>query len=127
PPNFVPGTWLTKKHFEVLKINKSKFLLPKEEKLTAWVLKTHKYTFLWAKSENGQFQANYIDQVIFPTVKHVPWQEWNIPVLPTLMEDVIKVLHAKVATGTFKCSHTVPPLTEHILENFRSRGCYGLL
>ncbi|EJU00271.1 hypothetical protein DACRYDRAFT_35909, partial [Dacryopinax primogenitus] len=70
---------------------------------------------------------DYFDPVIFPTVEHVPWQEWNIPVLPALMEDVIKVLCAKVATGTFECSHTVPPLTEHILEDFGSRRCYGLL
>ncbi|EJU00933.1 hypothetical protein DACRYDRAFT_53704 [Dacryopinax primogenitus] len=95
-----------KECFKALKINKSKFLLPKEEKLTAWVLKMHKYAFLWAKSEIGQFQADYFDLVIFLTVKHVLWQEWNIPVLPALMEDVIKVLCTKVAAGTFKHSQS---------------------
>ncbi|KZT62184.1 DNA/RNA polymerase, partial [Calocera cornea HHB12733] len=173
PPSFTPGKWLTQERFDALYLNKDQFLTLEEVKLAAWVMKEHEmafcslvtvvcpHTFAWTESEIGRFDPAYFDPVIFPTVPHVPWQEKNIPIPPALQDQVIDMLHSKIAAGTYEPSQssyrsrvfavtkksgelrlvidarplnsvmirssTVPPLTEHILEDYGVRGCYGLL
>ncbi|EJU00953.1 hypothetical protein DACRYDRAFT_36484, partial [Dacryopinax primogenitus] len=58
------------------------FLWPKEEKLVAWVLHTHKKVFAWNKQEMGLFKSDYFDPVQILMIKHIPWQQKNIPVPP---------------------------------------------
>jgi hypothetical protein len=91
-PAFSPGTQLTQDRFDHLNINKYGYLLPEEEKLVTWILCRHDYALLWEETEIGHFRSNYFNPVVFPTIEHTPWQDKNIPILPTLLDSVIATI-----------------------------------
>ncbi|KZT60122.1 hypothetical protein CALCODRAFT_429918, partial [Calocera cornea HHB12733] len=107
-----------------MRINKFNFLWPEEERLVAWILRTHEFAFSWEEIEIGRFRDDYFSPVVFPVIEHTPWQEKNIPIPPALVPSVIQTIREKIQAGAYEPAHSsVPPLTEHLIESYGGRAC----
>src|SRR5882672_12016237 len=60
-------------------INPSAFLWPEEEKLVLFLIQAQEAAIAWDPTEHGNFQKDYFELVVIPTVEHIPWVERNIP------------------------------------------------
>ena len=111
PPQFTPGTRLTKERFNKLELNKFNFLWPEEVKLAAHVLKINEKALAWSEAERGRFRDDYFSPVKIPTVAHTPWVHKNILIPTGLLDKVIDMFKEKIAAGVYEqsdasyCSH----------------------
>ncbi len=80
PPEFSPGARYTAERKEAMNVNPDGFLLPDEEKLVHHIIREHEPGFAWEESEKGQFSSAYFDDVVIPTIEHLPWTLRNIPI-----------------------------------------------
>ena len=60
----------------------------------------------WDASERGSFQDDYFNPVIIPTIKHIPWVERNIPILPGIYDEVVQILKEKIRVGVYERSNS---------------------
>ena len=86
-------------------INASSFLWKEEENLILFPIKAQEDGIAWDASEQGSFRADYFDPVIIPTMEHVPWVDWNIPILPG-NDEVICILKEKISVGVYERSNS---------------------
>jgi hypothetical protein len=85
-----------------MKVNEDGFLWPEEEKLVHYVIKVQEEGFAWDETEKGKFSTDYFEPVVIPTVKHVPWVLWNIPIPQGVFNQVVDVIKAKLASGIYE-------------------------
>ncbi|KJA18651.1 hypothetical protein HYPSUDRAFT_111434, partial [Hypholoma sublateritium FD-334 SS-4] len=104
PPEFTPGIRYTTERKEAMQVNSDGFLLPDEEKLVHHMINVHEDAFAWDESEKGQFSAEYFDDVVIPTIEHIPWALRNIPIPPGIYDRVIEIIKAKIASGIYQAS-----------------------
>jgi hypothetical protein len=88
------------------KVDPSGFLLPEEVKLAHWVLRTNEDALAWDESEKGSFSEEWFDPIKIPTVDHIPWVLKNIPLPPGIRDEVINIIKAKIAAGTYEPSNS---------------------
>jgi len=89
-----------------MNINASSFLWPDEEKLVLFLIKAQEEGIAWDTSEWGNFQKDYFDPVVIPTIKHIPWVEWNIPIPLGIYDEVVKILKEKIWVGVYERSNS---------------------
>ncbi len=87
-----------------MNVNADGFLLPDEENLVHYMLKAHEKGFAWDESEKGQFSSEYFDDVVIPTIEHIPWALRNIPIPPGIYDRVIEIIKAKIESGIYQDS-----------------------
>ncbi|EJU00358.1 hypothetical protein DACRYDRAFT_39166, partial [Dacryopinax primogenitus] len=78
------------------------FLWPAEVDLVKWVLCTHKMAFSWDEVKIGCFCSDYFDPVVFPTIKHTPWQRKNILLAPVLLDQAIQTVCKKIQSSAYE-------------------------
>jgi hypothetical protein len=102
PPDFTPSECLTQEHLDKLALNNNNFLWLEEVKLIQHVLKLNELVLAWTEAEKGRFHDEYFLPVKIPIIEHIPWVHKNLPILPGILEDVIKIFQDKLATSVYK-------------------------
>jgi hypothetical protein len=69
------------------------------------VLKLNKFRLMWMEDEKGHFRDDYFSLVKIPAIKHVPWAHCNIPILTSILDEVIQIFKDKFAAGIYKHSN----------------------
>ncbi|KAJ3503401.1 hypothetical protein NMY22_g18261 [Coprinellus aureogranulatus] len=82
----------------------NEFLTDEERKLVAWILKTHENVLAFDETQKGRFREDIFPPVIFPVIEHVPWAAPSLPIPPAIVEEVVRVIKAKVHAGTYEPS-----------------------
>ena len=67
--------------------------------MVLFLIKAQEECIAWDASEWGNFWKDYFDPVVIPTIKHIPWVEWNIPIPPGIYDEVVKILKEKIWVG----------------------------
>ena len=106
PPDFTPGTRYTQERHNKYNINPDKFLWTEEEKLGHFLIKAQEAAFAWDESEKGQFNTDYFPPIQIPTIPHTPWVHKNIPILPGILAEVVRIIKDKIAAGTYEPSNS---------------------
>jgi hypothetical protein len=104
PPDFTPGTRLTRERLDTLGLNQGDFLWPEELKLLHHVLKLNEAGLAWTEAEKGRFRDDYFSPVKIPVVEHVPWAHRNHPIPPGILDDIIQIFRDKFAAGVYEHS-----------------------
>jgi len=104
PPPFTPTERLTLERVQNLGLDKDGFLNQEEINLLLSVLKTNEHAIAFCEAEKGRFRDDYFSPYVIPVVEHIPWQEKNIPIAPSIKNDVIKLIKDKIATGVYERS-----------------------
>jgi hypothetical protein len=89
-----------------LKLNPNGFLWPEEEKLAHHLVREQEECLSWIEEEKGEFWQDFFPPVRIPTVPHTPWVYKNIPILPGLHDELVKIIRDKIASGAYKPSNT---------------------
>ena len=89
-----------------MNINASSFLWPDEEKLVLFLIKAQEEGIAWDMSEWGNFQKDYLNPVVIPTIEHIPWVEWNIPIPLGIYNKIVKILKEKMHVGVYERSNS---------------------
>ena len=105
PPDFTPGIRLSQECLDDLQLNQFNFLWKEELKLLHHVLKLNELGLAWEEAEKGQFSDKYFSPAKIPIIKHIPWAHKNIPILPGILNDVIKIFKDKFAVGVYEHSN----------------------
>src|SRR5882724_5999456 len=106
PPNFLPSDKFTEERREKININVSGFPWPEEEKLILFLIKAQEEGIEWDASECGNFPKDYFDPVVILTIEHIPWVERNIPILPSIYDEVVRILKEKICVGVYERSNS---------------------
>jgi hypothetical protein len=59
----------------------------------------------WIEEEKGEFQQDFFPPVHIPTVLHTPWVYKNIPILPGLQDELVKIICDKIVSGAYEPSN----------------------
>jgi hypothetical protein len=105
PPDFVPGLRYTQERYEKLKLNPDGFLWPEEEKLAHHLVREQEECLSWIEEEKGEFRQDFFPPVRIPTVLHTPWVYKNIPIPPGVHDELVKIIHDKIASGAYEPSN----------------------
>src|SRR5882672_6471827 len=89
-----------------MNINLSEFLWLEEEKVMLFLIKAQEAAIAWDPSERGNFRKNYFKPIVIPTVEHIPWVEQNIPILPGIYDEVIRIIKEKIKVGIYERSNS---------------------
>jgi hypothetical protein len=106
PPKFIPGSCFTRNHVNKLNLDPANWLWPEELKLIRWLVHVHEHAFVWCASECGCLNETYFLPYKIPTVPHTPWSQWNIPIPPATLGEVICIIKEKISSGVYKPSTT---------------------
>ncbi|KAJ3991174.1 hypothetical protein F5050DRAFT_1544874, partial [Lentinula boryana] len=105
PPDFVPTGRYTQERKEFIdSVHDSAFLWPEEMKAIHHLMMLHEKAFAWSEDEKGQFNPEYFPPVEFPVVEHIPWRLPALPIPPGLMDQVVKIVRAKIRSGVYEPS-----------------------
>ncbi|TEB20715.1 hypothetical protein FA13DRAFT_1644310, partial [Coprinellus micaceus] len=103
-PEFEPGERLTRERLDDLGVLENEFLTKEERKLVAHVLKTHEQVLAFDESHKGRFKMVIFPSVVMPVTEHVPWAVPSLKIAPSMQEDVVRLIKAKVSSGTYEPS-----------------------
>jgi hypothetical protein len=105
PPDFTPGIHLMQEQLEALQLDTHNFLHLEELKLLQHVLKLNEAGLAWTEEEKGRFKDNYFSPVKIPTIEHIPWAHRNIPILTSILDEVIQIFKDKFAASMYEHSN----------------------
>ncbi|GBE80065.1 hypothetical protein SCP_0212680 [Sparassis crispa] len=142
PPDFIGRSCYMEERWRDLNINSDGFLWEEEVKLFDHILYLHKQAFTWDESKKGKFSDEYFEPIRIPYQQHVPWALCNIPIPLGIREQVIQVIHDKIASGVYEPSNSSYrsrwfcvlkkdekslslPQIEDIVEAFGECSCYA--
>jgi len=91
-------------HLDALNLNANNFLWLEELKLVQFILRTNKKALAWTEAEKGRFYDDYFSPIKIPVIEHTPWIHKNLPILPGMLADVIKIFWEKIVAGVYKPS-----------------------
>jgi hypothetical protein len=92
--------------YEKLQLNPNGFLWPEEEKLAHHLVREQEECLLWIEEEEREFWQDFFPPVCIPTVSHMPWVYKNIPILPGLHKELVKIICNTIASGAYELSNT---------------------
>jgi len=105
PIDFAPTGHYDKEARDIIDANHpGNFLLPEEQKLMHHFMMIFEHSFAWNESQKGSFRQDFFPPIKIPVILHVPWALRNIPILPGIYNDVVMIIHDKIAVGTYKPS-----------------------
>ena len=105
PPEFSATGHYNEEACDIVDTNHpGNFLLPEECKLMHHFMMLFEKGFAWNEMQKGQFCEDFFPLLKLPVIPHVPWALKNIPILLGIYEEVIKILHDKIALGTYEPS-----------------------
>jgi len=70
--------------------------------LILFLIKAQEEGIAWDVSEQGKFWKDYFNPVVIPTIDHIPWVEWNIPIPPGIYDEVVKILKEKIQVEVYE-------------------------
>jgi hypothetical protein len=91
--------------YEKLQLNPDGFLWPEEEKLAHHLVKEQEECLSWIEEEKGEFRQDFFPPVCIPMVLHTPWVYKNIPILPGLHNELVKIIRDKIVSGACEPSN----------------------
>jgi hypothetical protein len=65
---------------------------------------TYEHSFAWDESQKGSFCQDFFPPIKMPIIPHTPWAFCNIPILPDIYNDILKILRNTIASGTYEPS-----------------------
>lgn len=80
--DFSPGSYYTSEWMNTMNINLDGFLWPEEEKLIHHLIWSQELSFTWTEEGKEKFSSDYFDPITIPTIEHIRWVLWNIPIPP---------------------------------------------
>jgi len=104
-PEFTPTAKLTAERLALLEINAG-FLSPEEEKLFVHVMQLNEKALAFEDLERGTLNESYFSDYVIPTISHKPWEFWNMPIPPGIMNQVLEVLKLKIDAGVYEPSES---------------------
>ena len=106
PLAFTPGERYTQERYEAQEIADIGFLWPEERLLTHHFLKLQEKGFAWTEAEKGCFRTDFFPPAHMPVIPHTPWRYKNIPIPPGILDDVVKIIKDKIASGVYEPSNS---------------------
>ena len=104
-PDFTPTGCYNNEACDIVNANHSgDFLLPEEWKLMHHFMSVFEWGFAWNKRQKGRFCDDFFPLIKIPVIPHVPWALRNIPILPSIYNDVLKIIRDKIASGMYEPS-----------------------
>ena len=105
PPNFTPTGCYDEAARDIIDANHpGSFLLPEERKLLHHFMMVFERGFAWDESQKGSFCEDFFPLIKIPVIPHVPWVLCNIPILPGIYNNVVKIIRDKITTSTYEPS-----------------------
>ncbi len=62
--------------------------------------------FAWNDDERGSFREDFFPPVTIPTIPHRPWVQRNIPIPPSLFDEVCTIIRRKEAARVYEPSNS---------------------
>ena len=88
------------------KVHDTRFLLPEERKLVHQFMCLQNGSFAWTDQEQGHFQEDFFLPIEILTIPHKPWVQQNIPILPSIYDEVCCLIKNKIDAGVYKPSNS---------------------
>jgi hypothetical protein len=112
PPDFMlSGHYTEEQCNQFNQVHTGDFLLPEEHKLVHHFMCLQNVTFAWTDQECGHFCKDFFPPIEIPTILHKPWAQCNIPIPPSIYNEVCQIIKNKINTGIYEqsnssyCSH----------------------
>ncbi|OBZ76152.1 hypothetical protein A0H81_03901 [Grifola frondosa] len=83
------------------------FLWPEERKLLHHFISLHHDAFAWNDSKHGRFRTDFFPSIEFPVIPHKPWVQCNIPIPPSIYDEVCGIIKKKIAAGVYEPSNSL--------------------
>jgi hypothetical protein len=107
PADYCPTGRYTQERKDIMdKIHNDDFLWPEERKLLHHFMMLQEKGFAWVDSERGNFKHEFFPPVEFPVTEHEPWIEKSIPIPRGQLEEVCRIIKAKIDAGVYERSNS---------------------
>jgi hypothetical protein len=107
PPPYMPTGWYTEERKEVIDCaHPGDFLLPEEQALMHHFMCIQDTGFAWCDQEHRHFHKDFFPPIEIPTISHKPWAQKNIPILPSIYNEVCQIIQSKLDTGVYEPSNS---------------------
>ena len=63
--------------------------------------------FAWSNQEHGHFHEDFFPPIKIPTIPHKPWAQHNIPIPPSIYEEVCRMIKLKIEAGVYEPSNSL--------------------
>lgn len=105
-PDFVPtGRYSAERMRDTDALHGGDFLLSEERRALHHFMTLHQDAFAWDDSERGRFKEEFFPPIEIPVVPHTPWVERNIPIPPSIYDDICEIIRKKIAAGVYEPSN----------------------
>ena len=112
PPPYQPTGHYTEERKSIIdQAHPGDFLLPNERALMHSFMSIQNAAFAWCDPERGHFREDFFPPIDIPMIPHKPWVERNIPIPPSIYEEVCRLIKIKLNAGVYEpssssyCSH----------------------
>ena len=106
--NFTPmGRYTAKCKEQFDKVHNTSFLLPKEQKLVHQFMCLQNDSFTWTNHKHGHFCEDFFLPIEIPTILHKLWVQCNIPIPPSIYDEVCHLIKNKIDTRVYEPSNSL--------------------
>ena len=102
PPFQPTGCYIEEQKQAIDQVHKGDFLLPEECALMHHYMSIQNKGFAWSDKERGHFHEDFFPPIEIPTILHKPWAQCNIPILPSIYEEVCWMIKLKIDAGVYE-------------------------
>jgi len=107
PPPYTPTSWYTKEHKDIIEhAHPGDFLLLEEHALMHHFMCAQNLGFAWYDLEHGHFHKDFFPPIEILTIPYKPWAQQNIPIPPSIYEEVCQIIRNKLDAGVYKPSNS---------------------
>ena len=102
-PPFQPTGCYTEEQKQVIdQLHEGDFLLLEEHALMHHFMSIQNKGFAWSDKEHGHFHEDFFPPIKIPTILHKPWAQCNIPILPSIYEEVCQMIKLKIKARVYE-------------------------
>jgi hypothetical protein len=107
PQDFHPtGRYTQERKEQFDQVHVGDFLLPEEKKLMHQFMCLQNKVFAWNDLERGHFCEDFFPPIEIPTIPHKPWAQQNIPIPPSIYDEVCRIIKRKIDAGVYEPSNS---------------------
>jgi hypothetical protein len=110
PPDFTLHSHYTEEQHDQFnqfnQVHTSNFLLPEEHKLVHHFMCLQNSAFVWTDQECRHFCKDFFLPIEILTILHKLWAQCNIPILPSIYDDVCRIIRNKIKASVYKRSNS---------------------
>ncbi len=102
-PPFQPTGCYTEERKQVIdQVHEGNFLLPEECTLMHHFMSIQNEGFAWSDKEREHFCKDFFPPIEIPTILHKPWAQRNIPIPPSIYEEVCQMIKLKIEARVYE-------------------------